>query len=126
MEREDIITWEAFISANPSAYKTVDYDFALSKVEEATHMAEKLGIQGAERVFKYRADAIGYRDQEIHIIEIKKRATPAVIGQVLADKNLYIRDENPQLPVKAVIIAREAAPDMDFLAASNGIFLIIV
>ncbi|MFQ5751799.1 MAG: hypothetical protein ACE5HI_07365 [bacterium] len=126
LDREDIITWEQFINENPTAYNSVDYDFALGENKKATEMAQELGIPGAERVYKYRADVVGYRNNEIHIIELKKRATPAVIGQVLADVALWVRDYGNTPPVKAVVIARDATPEMDFLAASHNVFLIEV
>jgi hypothetical protein len=123
---EDIITWEKYVQNNPKAYDSVDYDFALSQVKEATAEAVKLDIAGAERVFKYRADVIGYRDKEIHIIELKNKATPGVIGHLLTEKLLYDRDEKPTLPTKMIVIAREMTPELDILAEAQGVKLILV
>ena len=126
MEAEDIITWEKFIDAYPNAYTSIDYDFALSKVEEATKTASELNIAGAERTFKYRADVIGYGNKEVHIIELKKKATPGILGYLKAEKILYDRDENTGPPAKMVVIAREATPDMDTFIEAAGISLILV
>jgi len=126
LDREDRITWEQFIEKNPTAYISVDYDFALSETPHATIQALDLGISGAERVYKYRCDVVGFTDSEIHLLEVKKRASPSVIGQVLADYELYKRDFHPTKPIKPLVIARETTPDMDFLCASKGIFLILI
>ena len=126
LEQEDIITWERFINRYPEAYKTVDYDFALSKVKEATEEADRLDISGAERVYKYRADVIGYGDSEIHVIELKNRATPAVLGHVRAEKIFFDRDEKPDKPTKAIVIAREMTPELDHIARASFVELILV
>lgn len=123
---EDKITWERFISKYPAEYKSCDYDFALSPVLEAASKAAELGVAGAERVYKYRCDVIGYKDNEIHLIELKNRATPKAIGELVQDYHLYMRDEAPILPVETYIICREAAPEMDFLCSKEDIYLIIV
>ncbi len=125
LDAQDRITWEQFIDKNPEAYKSVDYDLAISDMPHVSQPAMSLGISGAERVYKYRCDVVGYTDSEIHLIEVKGRASPAVIGQVLADYELYVRDHNPQKPVKPFVICREYTPHMDFLCAQKGIYLIL-
>ena len=126
ISQEDKITWEKFIAINPDAYDSVDYDFALSPVLDAASKAESLGIPGAERIYKYRCDVVGYRDNEIHLIELKKRATPKAIGELVQDYHIYMRDFADNLPVETIIIARESAPEMAFLCAKEDIFLILV
>lgn len=126
MEREDVITWEKFIDLNPTAYDTCDYDFALGKVDEITDLAAAGGIAGAERVNKYRIDVIGYGNKETHLIEIKGRATPAILGHLRAEKLLYDRDEAAGEQTKMFVIAREATPEMSMLAKADKITLILV
>ena len=126
LSREDTITWEKFIDNNPTAYISVDYDFPLSPVGEIAQKALDLGIEGAERVYKFRCDVVGYTEQEIHLIELKNRATPNAIGEVTQDYHIYMRDEAPDRNVETLIICRSTVPEMDFLCAKEDIFLIKV
>ena len=123
---DDRITWERFIRLHPDAYLSVDYDFALAPIHEITDKAAELGIAGTERVWKYRCDVVGYTASEIHLIEVKNRATPKTIGQLVQDYHLFMRDEKPEKNVETFIICREATPEMDYLCAKEDIYLIIV
>ena len=126
LKPEDILTWEKFIDLVPAAYDSVDYDFALGQVPEATTKAQELEIPGAEKVFRYKADVIGYAPERIDIIELKDKANPTAIGQTLSEKMLYDRDEKPTVPTRAVIIAREATPELHEIADKYGVRLILV
>ena len=126
MENEDIATWEKFLDLSPTAYDTVDYDFALGNVAEHAEAAAAAGIPGAERVNKYRIDVIGYGNDEIHLIELKGKASPAVLGHIRAEKLLYDRDEADGEPTKMIVIAREATPEMTMLAKADDVSLILV
>lgn len=126
LSREDIITWEQYIEKYPEKYERVDYDFALGKIEEHTTSAIELGIAGAERVNQYRIDVIGYKNNEIDIIEVKNKATPAVLGHIKAEKFLYDRDHGAGSKTKMIIIAREMTPELDTLAKAENIQLILV
>ena len=123
---EDRITWERFIDLHPRAYDSVDYDFPLAPVAEATEKARELGVSGAERLYKYRCDVVGYRDNEIHLIELKNRASPVAIGELVQDYHIYMRDCAPTLNVETYIICRSTTPEMDFLCAQEDIFLIVL
>ena len=126
MDKEDIITWEIYIDTHPSAYDSVDYDYALGQVPEHAAIADEGGTSGTERVNKYRIDVIGYKGEEVHLIELKKRATPAILGHLRAEKLLYDRDEANGAKTTMFVIAREATPELDMLAAADNITLILV
>ena len=126
LSQEDITTWEKFIALNPTAYDTVDYDFALGQVIDLAGQAKDLGIAGAERVNKYRIDVIGYGNRYTHLIELKGRADPAVLGHLRAEDVFYDRDEAGDQTSEMIVIAREATPELDMLAKADGITLILV
>ena len=125
LKPEDVRTWERFIDSHPDYYNSVDYDMGLSRVEEAAQKAKELESEGDERLYQYKVDAVGYRPDEIHIIEIKGKAPPQAIGQVLSYKLLYDREKSPGMPTRAVIIATEAANEMPMLCKEQGVTLIL-
>ena len=126
LKPEDILTWEAFIAKYPSEYLRVDYDFPVGELAQHTEIAVELSIGGAERVNQYKIDVVAYRENSIDIIELKNKAVPGTIGQVLVYKNLYDREMKPTKPTSAIIIARNSSPDMDRLATEHGVTLLLV
>ena len=69
---------------------------------------------------------IGYRDERIDIIELKGKATPAILGHIKAEKFLYDRDHSVGLPTRMIVIAREKTPELHTLAEAENIQLIMV
>ena len=126
LKPEDIFVWERFIDANPKYYDTVEYDVGVSKVEEATAKANALDISGAERLYQYKIDAVGYHGDIIDIIELKGIATAKALGQVELYQRIYDRDENHATKSRKVIIAGSTTPELDFVANTMGILLIVV
>ena len=122
----DELTWGFFLTKYPQAYESVDYDLALGEMPEHAAEAEKLGIAGAEKLFMYKADVIGYRIERIDIIEIKQKATPSAIGQILLYKKIYDEEQKPTIPTRAVIVARDTTPQVTEMCLEYNITLIIV
>ena len=126
LSQEDKLVWERFITKNPTAYNTCDYDFAVGDVSEHEAEAVKLEIAGAERVNRYRIDVIGYTDTAIHIIEIKKRAGLDTLGEIEEKTEDYIKEQKPKLPVVKTIIAGGGTLNIEEKAVGWGINLIII
>lgn len=122
----DKAVWERFIASYPTAYETVDYDFALDEQSGAEQVAGDFLIPGAERVYNFRIDVIAYRASEIHIIELKDKADAAAIGQLGHYRDIYLSDEKPTEPVNAVIIAGSVVPRLEDFLSKNHVSLIIV
>lgn len=126
LSAEDKVVWEKFITANPEAFKTCDYDFAVGDVSVYEAEATKLEITGAERVNRYRIDVIGYTDTAIHIIEIKKRAGLDTLGEIEEKTEDFIKEQKPNVPVIKTIIAGGGTLNIEKKAVSWGINLIII
>ena len=126
MSPEDIITWELFIDLFPNAFDSVDYDFPCCRVPEHTKLAIDLNIAGSERVNQYRVDVIGYQGDAVYITELKKRATPAVLGHLKAEKLFFTRDHENNKNVIMLLIARDMTPELDMLAKAEDIHFILL
>ena len=126
LKPEDVATWNAFIEQFPDHYTSVDYDTPVGELQELAAEAQRLEIAGSEQVNRYKIDCVGYREGGIDIIELKGKATPSAIGQVLSYRTLYLKQIKSTVPVRAVIITRETAPEMDALCEEHGVNLILV
>lgn len=126
LKPEDIDTWERYIARYPQAYETINYDFPLGDLTELTELAATLGVAGAEKVNQYKVDVIAYRKDHIAIIELKGKATPSTIGQILSYRSLYKSKYKPNILLLPVIVAQTATPLLGELCVEQGISLIIV
>jgi RecB family endonuclease NucS len=78
------------------------------------------------KLYQRRIDAVGFKGEEIDIIEVKPNATMSAIGQVVGYVHLYMRDEAWSKPPKAVIVTDYADADMIAVAQAQGVTVVIV
>lgn len=120
---EDVGIWEKFIKAQPSFYLSVDYDLKVGIPRKYPGPKDDVYRKDLEYLSRKRIDVVGYRPNDIHIIELKPHASFSAIGQVIGYTKLY----EPYAPegffVSPVIITDEIIPDMKNLCFKLGIFL---
>lgn len=118
--------WGVFVAAYPDAYDEVAYDVKCGSVPEMVAEHEDEAIRAEAPLFQYKIDVVGFKDGRADIIELKQRATPRALGQVVSYAHLYERDVDPASRPRPVVITDEAMPDMPHLAARAGVRLIVV
>lgn len=126
MKPRDVEIWDRFIDAFPAAYKTCQYDFLVGDPPPFNPMPENGEDWRQDDLYRLKIDVVGYTGESSDIIEVKPDAGPASIGQVLGYRSLYIRDEEPQIPVGAVIVTDHERPNMRFLCEQSGVRLVVV
>ena len=119
----DRAVWDRYIEQHGEYFEGFDYD---------VHVGEGVGeISGYPDAIKKaalvltqkRIDAVGYRGNEVWVIEIKPHAGLSAIGQVLAYEALYnIEHEDRPVTYKAIVTDRTNA-DMRTLCGTMGIRL---
>ncbi|KKM76710.1 hypothetical protein LCGC14_1377440 [marine sediment metagenome] len=101
---EDSVIWQRFISKYPHRFSTVDYDVHVGRGVDTGPISDSNSKRYWAELTKKRIDIVGFKDNLITIIEVKKRATLFTLGQVLGYRFLYLRD-NPEIPlVRSLII----------------------
>ena len=108
----DIAIWERFLVAYGSDYLNFSYDVKVGSGSPVPAGTPENYARMQEVLSKYRIDAVGFRSNEIDIIEVKPDAGTIAIGQVVAYTTLYLRDIKPSLPVRGVIVTDRELPDM--------------
>jgi len=101
---EDSNIWQRFVSKYPDKFDTVDYDIHVGKGVNTDVLSEEKDKRYWAELSKKRIDIIGYKDNLITIIEVKKRATLFTLGQVLGYRFLYLLDHPEVSSVKLFII----------------------
>ncbi len=126
MKPADVAIWERFIEEYPEAYDVVSYDVLVGTTPAFDPTVNDESGGDVSALYKKKIDVIGYGGGKIDIIELKPRAGAAALGQVKGYIELYKRDIAPNANPNAVLITDELMPDMDVLAASMGVKIIVV
>lgn len=120
----DIRIWERFIQTFPKFYTSIDYDVKVGTPKQYPGLTGDKYKKDLEDLSRKRIDVIGYRDKEIHIIELKPYAGFSAIGQVEGYLELY----KPYLPPEEIlvgfIITDYQTPDTANLCFKKGLLYI--
>lgn len=124
---QDVAVWELFITQNPQAYTSVDYDFRVGRGALAPLGTPDNLVRDLTSLTQKRIDAVGWHpDGSVDIIEVKPRANLAAIGEVISYNLLFVLDtKNPPVRTRR-IIAKQSDPDVEDIAASQNIQIILV
>lgn len=126
MKPEDVMVWERFIQARPDFFSTVDYDFRVGEgAPQAPTLPENIARDGKILTQK-KVDVIGYKDNDIYIIELKPTADTRALGQILAYYNLYIKDNPNARNVHKMVIAGEIERELEDVYFENDVIVELV
>ena len=126
LKMHDIVIWERFIMAHPDFFESCDYDVVVGDFRGADIKLEPEWQADREYLGKYKIDVIGYREENIYIIEIKPKAGAKALGQIIMYDALYTRDFKPEGPTIAMIITDELMPNMQDLCQEHAIMIMKV
>lgn len=126
MKPRDVAIWDRFIDAFPLTYQDVRYDVLVGDPPPFNPLMDDGEDWDQDKLYRLKIDVVGYDGEKLDIIEIKPSAGPSTIGQVKAYKELFVRDEQPQIPVHMVIVTDEERPNMRYLCQQEGVRLVVV
>ncbi|GAI65192.1 unnamed protein product [marine sediment metagenome] len=123
---DDTAVWERFILKFPGKFDTVDYDVKVGSGTDPNFIkGDKSGEYWA-MLTKKRIDVVGFKNNSVTIIEVKKRVSLSTLGQILGYKFLYLR-EHPEIPVVSTLIVCSLIDqdDIDVLERYSVNYLIV-
>lgn len=126
MSEADKAIWERFLSENPDAYDSVQYDFHVGEAPPFNTLMDDGEDRNQDKLYRLRIDVVARHGSEVDIVEIKPKAGPSSIGQLRSYATLYERDEVPLGRVNKVLITDTEMPNMDYLCKAEGVVLIVV
>ena len=107
-------------------YTAADYNVRVGTGFDPGPAYDRATRDNAIKNTQLRVDALLFRGPLPVIVEVKERATPPVIGQLLAYKLLWWRD-NPAAPEPAMmLLCSRISPDAAFVCARLGIAVTVV
>ena len=121
----DVEIWNRFIAAYPDAYDSVAYDVPLGDGRPVEVLVTQNLADGWSILTKCKADVVARKGDDVDIIEVKPRATPAAMGQALHYAHLYARDFKEEGLITPTVIAGENLPNAAEVYAAHGVKLIL-
>jgi len=123
MKPADVRLWEKFISAFPDLFSTVDYDVLVGEGVVINDPEIDVYSKSFQMLTQKKIDVIGYKNNDIVIIEIKPRAGANAMGQILSYKELWLKKNPGLLPNEIVmaVITDELQSDFVSIYQNSGI-----
>lgn len=123
---EEVKIWERFIDKESQRFTSVDYDVHVGKAREYKEKPEDQYKKNLQELSRKRIDVLGYKAEEISIIELKPAADFEAFGQLIGYRDLYLRERPEIKKVSLILITDFEVPDMRELASDYGIEYVIV
>jgi len=123
---EDTEVWNRFILKYPDKFDTVDYDVKVGRGADTTPIDEQSSKEYWAELTKKRIDVIGYKNNFVTIVEVKKRASLFTLGQILGYKYLYLREFPEVLSARTLIVAAQISQDDRNALKHFGIDFLII
>jgi len=115
----DIELWERFLKLHESEYKYFDYDVRIGKGRPAEDLHNDNIKKMALDLSMRRIDAIGYKSNEIQIIEITCFGDLKALGQLQTYPQLYKETFSPVMPVTTLLLAERLGADIEQVLIEN-------
>lgn len=109
----DIDLWLRYLEKHADQYNAFDYDVRIGKGRDPGESYDSKMRQMGVHLSQRRIDVIGYKDNEIEIIEITLSAGLKCIGQIETYPILYKETYKPNLPVTTLILAEKIEADIE-------------
>lgn len=126
MGTADAAIWDRYVRQNPAAFDKAAYDVPVGAGAPFDTTVNPTTGGNLSKLYRYKIDVVAEKNGELYVIEVKARAGPRAIEQVLGYARLaplYLPDaKNP----KALIVTDSLMPDMGRLAKSAGVELRVI
>jgi RecB family endonuclease NucS len=104
----------------------VAYDVKVGTAPDFVLQSDDETVRKQASLYRYKIDVIGFKGNQIDIIELKQSATMRAIGQVKGYRKLYVRDVDANARGEDIIITDLLLPDMEHLAAEENVKVVVV
>jgi len=118
--------WNRFIQKYPTYCERVDYDIAVGNVPIMEEELEEEWEHNARYLGSYKIDAVGYDKGKHFIFEIRHRAGPSALGNLMTYMFLYQERVGEGVDAEPVLVTDLERPDIRRLCAEHDIDYIVV
>jgi len=123
---QEIAIFKTWFAVNGDRYTGVDFNVRVGVGYDPGSQYVQAVRDDIIANSKKRIDALLFENNLVTIVEVKYRATPLVIGQILCYEILYQRDKHPVLLPRLTVLCAQTDTDTQYCAAQLNISLIVV
>lgn len=121
MSTGDRPLWEAYLTEHGPRYVGIAYNVTVGGAEappsiEAQEMRRAWRFNTSKRI-----DALAFRQDAIHLIEVRVNAGPTAIGSLITYRHLLAEVLADARPVSLLLVTNIIAPDTRRVAEAQGI-----
>ena len=126
LKAEETEIWSRFIEKYPDAFESVEYDVLVGAGAEVEPEESEEMRKDIEYLTKKKIDVVGFKGDEISVIEIRKRAGLDIVGKLVSYVELY-RDIAPvDKALRGILVTDQEMPDIKALCEKMGIRFFLV
>jgi len=118
--------WEIFLDRYGKYFERFEYDVHLGQGVPLEKIYPPEIVHAAKVLTQKRVDVVGYREEEVWIIEVKPDAGLSALGQLLGYRALWIRDRGEPAKLELAVVTDILNPDEEYLFEHYGIRTYIV
>ena len=122
---EDVRIWDKFIETHPDYFQMVAYDVKVGKGREYPESEMPEVKEDLVYLSKKRIDVVGFKGEDVFVIEIKPKANLSAVGQAFGLAELYRDEFGSGRRIVPVIITDEKIPDMEALCSRMGVLYLL-
>lgn len=126
LRSEEVAIWERFIDLHPGFFDSVDYDVPVGTPREYPEIKEEKIKAGMELLSRKRIDVVGFKNEKVFIVEIKPNALLEAFGQLMGEKDLWIKENPEKKEVSMVLITDKENPDIKELSLKYEVYYFVV
>lgn len=118
--------WNRFLQQYPKFCDRADYDIVVGDEPEVGEEIKEPWRRNANYLGRYKIDAVGYKNEKHFVFEVKQRAGPSALGQVMAYMSMYQGLIGKEIDAEPVLVTNEERPNMRALCAEHDIEYYVV
>ena len=123
MKPEDVAVWERFIDQNPEYFLECEYDVAVGEgAPQNPEHADNIQYDGKILTQK-KLDVVGYRNEDIVLVEVKPVANMRGLGQILTYEKFFNATYPQTLPVRKMIVCGSVERELDAMFKEHDIII---
>jgi hypothetical protein len=126
MREAETLIWERFLSAHPDAYDEVAYNVKVGEGAEIPDGTDEVIAFDFKVLTQRKIDVIGFKNNDIDIIELKPYAGTGAVGQVKAYGVLYKKTYDANASPNLIVMSDVEQRDTRTVAEAEGVKLIII
>lgn len=121
MLASDIPIWERWIEKYGQSFIGFDYDIHVGEGIQPVEGTPENIARMAKTLTQKRIDALGHKNEELWIIEVKQRPGVSAVGQIITYLTLFRKQFKPTRKLVPVIVGDLVEPDIRTVLQEHNI-----